>query len=426
MPTSIPVAPAVPVRNAAVRYEESTKGSFWFIAKGVILTLLTVGIYRFWFTTAIRKNLWARAFIDGSPAEYTGKAHELLLGFLVALAVLLPAYIAVFVATMYLPDPTLGLLAAYILLFLLVQFARYRARRYIASRTLWRGIRFRQDGSALAYTALAGGWWLVTLLTLGIGYPFMRASLERYRMRHTLLGEARFTSDASGLSVFFHWMIVYALSILPILGCVIVSLAADDFEVPMDALIGDTLAMKLVGIYIYYRDLLPAPAVNAIVLIILGSIALSPVLRPYYRAREARAFYSAIKLAGARLNSKLSATDTYINYLGFYSIFLILVAVIIVPYIVMYVLSKNIGPGLAGGQFELWYFAVGYFLGIISVSWLYFRFFHVGRLAIIAETLSIIGADALEAVTASTRQVDDKLAEGVADAVDPGGIEIGF
>jgi uncharacterized membrane protein YjgN (DUF898 family) len=340
MPTSILVAPVVPSRNATVRYEESTKGSFWFIAKGVILTLLTVGIYRFWFTTAIRKNLWARAFIDGSPAEYTGKAHELLLGFLVALAVLLPAYIAVFVATMYLPDPTLGFLAAYILLFLLVQFARYRARRYIASRTLWRGIRFRQDGSALAYTALAAGWWLVTLLTLGVGYPFMRASLERYRMCHTLFGETRFTSDANGLSVFFHWMIVYALSILPILGCVIVLLAADDFEVPMDALVGDTLAMKLVSIYIYYRNILLTNAFNAIVLIISGSIALSPILQPYYRAREARAFYSAIKLTGARLNSKLSVTDTYINYFGFYLLFSIFMVIIIITCIVIYILFK--------------------------------------------------------------------------------------
>jgi hypothetical protein len=40
--------------------------------------------------------------------------------------------------------------------------------------------------------------------------------------------------------------------------------------------------------------------------------------------------------------------------------------------------------------------------------------------------LSIVGADALAAVTASTRKVGDKLAEGMADAVDPGGIEIGF
>lgn len=426
MSTSILAAPVTPSRYAAIHYDESTEGSFWFIIKGVILTLLTVGIYRFWFTTALRKNLWARAFIDGSPVEYVGKAHELLLGFLVAIAVLLPVYIGAFIATMYLPDPILGYLTVYILLFLLVQFARYRARRYIASRTLWRGIRFQQDGSALAYTALATGWTLITLVTLGVAYPFMRASLERYRMGHTLLGEARFASDARGQSLIGNWFIVYALGVLPLLGCAVALLAFNNFKIPMAALQGQSISENATMLYLYYIQTLPKSTIRAIVFTAAGSFALWMVLTPYYRARETRSFCSAVKVGGTQLNSKLSATEIYINSFFFYfSIAMTFSLMIVLGFVAGIILSK-IELEIDIAQYVYGYVAFCYAVFILLVSWFYFRFLQVGRLASVVGSLSISGAEALADVTVSTRKVGGRFAEGVADAVDPGGIEIGF
>ncbi|WP_163317442.1 DUF898 family protein, partial [Enterobacter hormaechei] len=53
----------------------------------------TVGFYRFWLTTDIRRHLWSNTLIDGDGAEYTGRGKELLIGFLVALAILVPVYL---------------------------------------------------------------------------------------------------------------------------------------------------------------------------------------------------------------------------------------------------------------------------------------------------------------------------------------------
>ena len=66
------------------------------VARGAGLELVTVGFYRFWLATDIRRHLWSNTLIDGDAAEYTGRGKELLIGFLFALAILVPIYLAYF------------------------------------------------------------------------------------------------------------------------------------------------------------------------------------------------------------------------------------------------------------------------------------------------------------------------------------------
>ena len=44
----------------------------------------------------MRRHLWAHTSIEGDGLEYTGLAKELLIGFLFALAILVPIYLAYF------------------------------------------------------------------------------------------------------------------------------------------------------------------------------------------------------------------------------------------------------------------------------------------------------------------------------------------
>src|SRR3954447_14283781 len=66
------------------------------VTRGAGLELITVGFYRFWLATDIRRHLWSNTQIDGDAAEYTGRGKELLIGFLFALAILMPVYLAYF------------------------------------------------------------------------------------------------------------------------------------------------------------------------------------------------------------------------------------------------------------------------------------------------------------------------------------------
>jgi hypothetical protein len=170
-----------------------------------ILTLLTLGIYRFWAKTRIRKYIWSQASMDGAAFEYTGTGMEKFLGFLVAVVVL-AVYLAVvqlilfslgmrFVMQPKTPQEVLAQLALiYSTLFAvapLMFFAGYRSRRYKMARTRYRGIRFGVEKAAWGYTWRACLYTVLSIITLGILQPLMRFRLEEYVTERSWYGDAR-------------------------------------------------------------------------------------------------------------------------------------------------------------------------------------------------------------------------------------------
>src|ERR1700760_960337 len=138
------------------------------VTRGAALELITIGFYRFWLATDIRRHLWSNTLIDGDAAEYTGRARELLIGFLVAMAIIVPIYLAYFIAGIE-AERFKAFASFPLLLFFYVfgQFAIYRARRYRLTRTVWRGVRFWMTGSGWAYAVRAAGWAVLVGLTFG-------------------------------------------------------------------------------------------------------------------------------------------------------------------------------------------------------------------------------------------------------------------
>ena len=82
---------------------------YWrLLIRGGVLLMVTLGIYRFWLATDVRRFLWSNTEIAGETLEYTGTALELLLGFLIAIAILIPVYAGFFLAAL-----DLGTLGSY-------------------------------------------------------------------------------------------------------------------------------------------------------------------------------------------------------------------------------------------------------------------------------------------------------------------------
>ena len=118
------------------------------VIRGTGLELLTVGFYRFWLATDIRRHLWSNTVIGGDGAEYTGRGKELLLGFLFALAILVPIYLVYFLIGLEVERiKAFASIPLFLFFYLFGQFAIYRARRYRLTRTVWRGVRFWMSGS---------------------------------------------------------------------------------------------------------------------------------------------------------------------------------------------------------------------------------------------------------------------------------------
>lgn len=200
-PSSPPPLPAPPPMPVAF---SGSRGEFFHLVKrGAGLELVTLGFYRFWLTTDIRRHLWSNTQIDGDGAEYTGRGRELLIGFLVALAILVPIYLAYFLAGLEAERvkafASIPLVAFF---YLFGQFAIFRARRYRLTRTVWRGVRFWMSGSGWIYALKASLWGLLVMLTLGLALPWRTAALERYKMGHSYYGDLRGSFEGSGWEFF--------------------------------------------------------------------------------------------------------------------------------------------------------------------------------------------------------------------------------
>jgi uncharacterized membrane protein YjgN (DUF898 family) len=183
-----------------------------------LLNLVTLSIYRFWGTTRLRRYLWSHVSFDGHALEYLGRGSELFVGFLIAVAILIPiviafGIIATFVASQGPAAQVVIQLLLYALVFYLIYVALYRARRYRLTRTLWRGIRAGQTGSSLAYARHALGYGLLAILTLGLAVPLKNVRLYRYRMNHTWYGNEPFRCDARAGKLFKRWFLAWLLFI---------------------------------------------------------------------------------------------------------------------------------------------------------------------------------------------------------------------
>jgi len=186
-----------------VAFSGSRSEFFDLVKRGAGLEFVTLGFYRFWLITDIRRHLWTNTQIEGDGAEYTGRAKELLIGFLIALAILVPVYLAYFLVG--LEAERLQALASIPLVaffYLFGQFAIYRARRYRLTRTVWRGVRFWMSGSGWIYALQASLWGLLMIVTLGLVLPWRTAALERYKMRHSFYGDLQGSFEGRGWEFF--------------------------------------------------------------------------------------------------------------------------------------------------------------------------------------------------------------------------------
>jgi uncharacterized membrane protein YjgN (DUF898 family) len=214
--SSVPVCPP-PLPPVAASFS-GDRGEFRrLVTQGALLELITVGFYRFWLATDIRRHLWSHTALDGDAFEYTGRGKELLMGFLFALAILVPIYLVYFLigveAERFKAFASLPLVAFF---YVFGQFAIYRARRYRLTRTVWCGVRFGMEGSGWAYAARASLWVILLPLTLGLILPWREAALERYKMRHSYYGNVQGRFEASGLELFKRSWWLWALAVGPI------------------------------------------------------------------------------------------------------------------------------------------------------------------------------------------------------------------
>ena len=388
-----------PSQNTSMSFSGRGGDFLRLLITGSLFQIPTFGFYRFWLITKLRRHLWANTQIDGEAFEYTGTAKELLIGFLVALSVLVPLYIAYFIVGIMAEERyAFASVPLVVIMYVLTHFGSYRARKYRASRTIFRGVRFWMKGSGWAYAVRAILWDLATLLTLGLALPWAMASLERYRMRHTYFGNIQGDFIGTGWSLFKRGWWVWAIGLALAVSVVV----AMRFTSP-------TL------LYAYYRY----TALVAFVAIAMPAILLWPL---------AMAIFTRWHINGLRFGDVTAASNFRASaYYGlffkliFSSLGFLIAFGLMAGLIAFLFASFGAVPNMQ--EFSWTAFSVGlmtvlgYLVALLGLGVLQRYFFGRGLWAAIVTSTTVTNLQAMDAAVAAG-QPAGVLGEGLADALD--------
>ncbi|MCX4162834.1 MULTISPECIES: YjgN family protein [Paraburkholderia] len=180
-------------------YDGNIGELYGIFIKNLLLTIVTVGIYRFWATTALRRYVWSRMRFQDERFEYTGTGGELFKGFLLAMGILIGAMIVAFGLSAILSKLTgsaaLGMLPVIVLYAAIGVFAAgayFSAQRYRLSRTVWCGIRGGMTGSMIRYGVQALLYGLLCIVTLFQAVPWVTVRLAERRINASSFGSEPF------------------------------------------------------------------------------------------------------------------------------------------------------------------------------------------------------------------------------------------
>jgi len=411
-------AAAVP---GSVRFLGKRRDYWRLLVRGGALLMVTLGIYRFWLATDVRRFLWSNTEVAGESLEYTGTPFELLIGFLMAIAILIPIYAAIFLAALDLGIVgKLSGMLGFVLLALLGQYASYRARRYRLTRTIFRGLRFHQDGSAWRYAFCALFWWTMTTITLGLAYPWQQSRLERFKMRNTYYGDLAGSFEGSAFRLFLRGLPMWLLVVGPLV------LAAGALIETVDWLAlanvaqqgGDDVFARLEGASpgfgraIVFAMLMAGVAVFAFAL-----------LYPAFQAMVLRWWTSGLRFGDIEVRSQLRTRHIYRAYFRFLWIAILFSIVVSVAAIPAAMLIGSIGDANSSIGKEILatgILLVGYVIVALGYSTIYGATVKLSLWQLGVESLQLSGLAALDRVTA-TGGPSSALGEGLADALHVGG-----
>jgi uncharacterized membrane protein YjgN (DUF898 family) len=417
---SNPVAAAGTVRFLG------NEGAYWRLRiKGAALVVVTLGIYRFWLATDVRRFLWSNTEISGDTLEYNGLATELLIGFLFAVAILVPLYMVFALVALELElvaiTPTL---IGFVLLVLLGEYALYRARRYRLTRTVFRGLRFDQHGSPWRYAVYALVCWGVVIVTLGLAYPWTQAFIERFKMRHTSYGDLQGRFEGSGLSLFLRGLPMW----LVVVGVPVIAIAAMARLIDWDVL-GHGIALSQ-GDGDSMNTLMKnnpqiGKAIGLTVIAFFASILVAVVLYPVFQAVKLRWWISGLRFGDVAVTSRLRIRQVYWVYLRVILYFLLFgllttvvggVLIFAVLEVIRTVHNASLTQIVTGALSLCLYVVV-----MIGFSTIYQVIVAAGLWRLGAQTAALSGEAALDGVRA-TGTASSALGEGLADALGVGGI----
>lgn len=292
------------------RFEGRGSDFFGIALVNLLLTMVTLGIYRFWGKTRVRQYLWAQSHFAGEPLEYTGTGLEKLIGAVLALLLFsLPLFVVSFIAGLLMAAAPVAafllLIVIYPALIWLLGVALYRSRRYMFSRTAWRGIRGGMAGNGFAYGNRFLKLSLLQFVTLGIATPFITTRLWNALMNEAMFGSLRIAAAADWRRLQGRFMLGWGAAFIGYIA--FFAWAVVNLPRPGQAPTGDPMAQLAV--------------IGQLYLLIFGlGIIVGLAMLSYFAALQ-RELWGSLRIGALRTEIDITARDL----LGFWLVNLVLI-----------------------------------------------------------------------------------------------------
>jgi len=256
----------------------------WIV--NLALTIVTLGIYSAWAKVRKRRYFYGHTRIDGESFEYRGNPLAILKGRLIAVALFAVFYAIGHYAPLY-------IWAVYLVLLFFGPWLVVRSLAFNAYNTAYRNVRFAFSGTYGTCLGLVLGYGLLTLVTLGLGFPFLRRRLVQFAAVSHSYGRTRFALDEGFKKPFVRpYFVVIGVSIL--LGMVL----AASF-----AVLGVVAGATKPGAGV------PAWMPSAMIAAVVVFYALLFLQIAYIKARTVNAVWNHLSVGPMRFESVLRARD---------------------------------------------------------------------------------------------------------------------
>ena len=155
----------------------------WIV--NLLLTIVTLGVYSAWAKVRRLRYFAGHSWLAGSAFEYHGQPRQILKGRMIAAAFIIPYLL---VAYLFPPWDALFI----VLLAAAMPFLVVKSRLFTARMTSWRNIRFDFVGTYRRAAVVYIGFMLLTVLTLGLLFPYWTYARQRFLIENSKFGATPF------------------------------------------------------------------------------------------------------------------------------------------------------------------------------------------------------------------------------------------
>ncbi len=203
-----------PAPRRLILYRGSIGGLYRIYIPNLLLTIITLGIWRFWGVTRMRRYVWANTEMESDRFEYDGTGLQLFLSFLLAgfvlvVMVVVAGLLAALLGRYSKPLALLPVGILYLAILILGLGAPFSAQRYRLSHSLWRGIRGGMEGSAIQYGMRSLAYFLLAGVTLYQLLPWATLRLRERLINASYLGDLKFTSRGRPWQLYFVFLATF-------------------------------------------------------------------------------------------------------------------------------------------------------------------------------------------------------------------------